>query len=349
MGKFIALLFTGILLICIVTAQNDSVDTIFSKAESITPPQAPSGALVGADRPEMARLLLVNAWNGSTISSVHVLIDVNSSYKTLSYVGPSGVLDLPFPGGTYTMTLKVDDIQTPGGDYYCTETLLLSNATEIRLFPVGSVRGTVRDKEHLVRNARVSFSCSGLYGETTLLQTDAYGSFLAQWLPLGNCTLQTTDGSKVGSVKVMIAEGGLEEVTILLERQVSSSIVIIVVAIFLFLAVVLLLHQSFRRRRIQKRPTLQASSQAKDGAYPKRLGDVAKTLTKKERDIIDIIYKEKEVTQAKIVYSLLLPKTSVIRNLSSLESKGIVAIQKYGKAKRIRLTDWILDKTDKKD
>lgn len=360
MGKslqslIIGLCVIGILSICSTVAANDSsFDKVFSSAEGITPPTAPPGETVGVPNPDIQpiRLLLVNSGNGSTISSVHVIIELNSTYKTLSYVGPSGVLDLPVPKGAYTITLKVDDITTPGGDYYTIETANLVNTTEIRLFLVGSAGGSVRYKETLVRNAQVSFSCSGLYGDTGAVETDDYGTFLAQWLPLGQCTIRATDGKKAGFATVTITSGNLEEVTIVLERDVSSSpYLYIALAICAIFALLFLLHRIMLSRR--KKPGVSKES-AKEKpipkeSYPKRLSDVSKTLSKKERDIIDIIYKEKEVTQAKIVYSLLLPKTTVIRLLSSMEGKGIVTIQKYGKAKKIRLTDWILGKTEKKD
>jgi len=59
---------------------------------------------------------------------------------------------------------------------------------------------------------------------------------------------------------------------------------------------------------------------------------------------LELLRKDGEVTQARIIYSLMIPKTTLVRLLASLEAKQVILIKKYGKAKKIALTDWILEK-----
>ena len=46
------------------------------------------------------------------------------------------------------------------------------------------------------------------------------------------------------------------------------------------------------------------------------------------------------VNQANIIHGAGIPKTTLVRLLSSLEKKKILEVEKFGKSKRVRFTAW---------
>ena len=51
-----------------------------------------------------------------------------------------------------------------------------------------------------------------------------------------------------------------------------------------------------------------------------------------------------EVNQAIIRHNTGIPRTSLSRIMSSLENKNIIKVRKEGKAVKVSLTDWFLEK-----
>ncbi|MFH1916165.1 MAG: hypothetical protein ABIJ21_02780 [Nanoarchaeota archaeon] len=339
----------------VVIAANDtqaSEDAIFSRvSEAINPPLAPGDTLPSALVQEGGRveesypvvLIIMDAGTNQTLGNVHVLIEINNdiNYRTLKYVGENGRLELSLAPSQYTLILKADDIRTPGGDYYAATSLVVSGQTEaaILLLPVGSIRGKVEKKGQLIRNAKVSFSCSGLYGDTLPLETDMFGSFTNQWLPPGTCFIRATDGSEVGSLAVDIVPGELQDIKIELETKLSSTSLFLYILLIAIIVIAVITHFYLKKRK--KNPRIPETKE------PKRIQDVMMTLSPKEKEVITLLIKEGEVTQAKIIYSLMVPKTTLTRILEKLENKHAITIKKYGKSKKICLSDWILEKEKK--
>jgi len=55
-----------------------------------------------------------------------------------------------------------------------------------------------------------------------------------------------------------------------------------------------------------------------------------KNINQRQKQILDILIKEKEVSQNKLLKTLKIPKSSLSRNISSLESKGYIEKKKSG-------------------
>jgi uncharacterized membrane protein len=80
----------------------------------------------------------------------------------------------------------------------------------------------------------------------------------------------------------------------------------------------------------------------------RRSKDILQTLSERERSITEYLMEHGEVYQNKVSHELHIPKTSLVRILSSLEGKKVIEIEKIGKTKKIRLNSWFLGKKDSK-
>jgi len=60
-------------------------------------------------------------------------------------------------------------------------------------------------------------------------------------------------------------------------------------------------------------------------------------LDKDEKKVLEIILREKEIIQRKIVSSTNLSKTKVSRIISRLKERGIIEVEKRGRTNLIKL------------
>jgi len=326
------------------SAENDILES-FSKAVGVAPPGIPSTDDIVI--PGNAVSMILRDSNNNLVTNAHVLVEMSQAdrtIKTLFYVDETGILDLHMDDGVWTLVLKVDILDTQGSDYYVKQTINPVNDanTSITLNPVGSLRGTVYLGESIARNAEVSIECTALYGEKTEKQTDKYGSFNANWLPLGNCKVSAAQAGKVGSATVQITHGGLTETDIMLEKGVSYSGAYYYVLFLIIIALILLVVYYYVKSGRKRQPEL-SKEEPKDKKN-KRLDDILSTLGKKEREVVELLCAKGELSQSYIVHNLVIPKTTLVRMLSGLESKKVVWVKKVGKSKKIGLTDWILEK-----
>ena len=241
----------------------------------------------------------------------------------------------------YLLILKADIVGSPGKDYYG-EARVSANSS-VFLFPIGSVRGEIVNAAgESVRNADVKLSCVTGYGDTEMLKSDDFGSFRADWLPLGSCKIYAMKGKSVGSADIEITHGDLVDVEIVLNKnlEVESYFKIIVgVLIFLLVIIIMIIHFQKNKQLVKKKEIKLDLNQ--------RTKDIMKTLNEKEHQVVSyLLEKDCEVNQANIRYEFRIPKTTLSRLLESLERKKIIIIKKFGKAKKICLTDFFLGKEE---
>ncbi len=126
----------------------------------------------------------------------------------------------------YEAEFKADNLLTRGRDYYGTDTLNVeNNLTEtIFLYPVGSIRGIVKDKyDNVVGFAKLKFECAGSGLVNFPESTDKFGSFLLEYAPVGNCKIFARYKVGVGFVNVNVEKGSLNDVEINLNTPIVSS------------------------------------------------------------------------------------------------------------------------------
>ena len=76
-----------------------------------------------------------------------------------------------------------------------------------------------------------------------------------------------------------------------------------------------------------------------------RAKDVIETLNEKEKKIVNYLLEhENKGVQSSIRHETGIPRTSLARCLKSLQIKKIIEVEKFGKAIKIKLTDWFLEK-----
>jgi hypothetical protein len=97
---------------------------------------------VDASQPNV-HLSLIDARTGAPVSDTLVSMDINGAFFTNSYIGKNNTLDLFLSNGVYTIELRVEDLNTPGKDYYAEEAIYINESLtrEMVLFPVGTVNG----------------------------------------------------------------------------------------------------------------------------------------------------------------------------------------------------------------
>ncbi|MBU0980267.1 MAG: hypothetical protein KJ709_05645 [Nanoarchaeota archaeon] len=353
----------------VLSADKSGVTESFSSDFGIVPPPIPGADPLSEITPFSKPLTvpeviftLKDIDTRSDIMNIHVNVELihpdGHTSRTLMYIEESG-LSLDLEPGTYTMILKVDELGTMGNDYYLKSDRKVETdmAKTIFLFPVGSVRGVVYQDSRAVEGALLKFDCSGSYGETGQRATDSYGSFYADWLPVGSCKVSAIYQGNVGHEQVTIEKGQLHDIEIDLSRKMLTSgyqkaILAIVILAAIIVIIMMLQGRGLigklqnKAKTAKKLETALEEEKKKEKKVIKeniRQNDIIKTLNTKEKSIVNhLLESGPETTQAKITYATSIPKTSLARILQNLEQKKILIVTKFGKAKKVNLTQWFL-------
>jgi len=276
------------------------------------------------------------------IASVTVAKDGQVVSQFRKYLA-SNVVEFDVEEGTYLISMEIDDLETEGKDYYLSEEIDLTHevSTKAYLYRAGSISGTVTDQlDNLISNADLKFECAADYGDQRPEKTDKYGSFSIQYAPVGKCKITAYKNNMVGSETIDLERGQKVDVQISLKQKTATTSFLPYIGIAALLVAILV----FIFLKKNKPKIIKESSKSKS-EVTKRTSDVLKTLKDKERKIVEAIMESgKESTQAKLKSATGIPKTSLSRTLESLAAKKILEVESYGKMKKVRLTDWFLEK-----
>jgi len=325
----------------------DSVEKTFEIGDvfDISPPTVPD------DKERFSLNLILKEYNTKNIiGDIHVNINridlvSKKEINTLQYVDKNGILRLMLKPGSYDITLKIDDLTTSGKDYFIKFAKEVSGNEEqiIYLFPIGSVRGIVYDnKKNIVSSAVIRIDCVGEYGDYEEKNTDDSGSFSFYWLPAGSCKISAISDDEVGYEQIILSKGELKNIEITLNKRLSSkSKIYFGIAIIIFLILIYFILS----KKIKKYYIIKETPKKDASGLTSRQDDIIKTLKEKENDIVDFLLKNNnESASSKIRYGLGIPKTSLSRVLLGLELKNIIKIEKIGKLKKVKLTEWFMGK-----
>lgn len=295
--------------------------------------------------------------SGGLLSDVYVVVEVDgetgTQLNTLSHVGEDGILKLSLSKDIWKVVLKVDELSTPGKDYYIESYFDLDKDTKetLHLFPLGSIVVYVYDdQKRAIAGADVKFECSSNYGETAPAKTDSYGSFVREWIPVGRCSVFAAFEDRMGKKDITIRHGEVEEVEITLTESLlktsTFSAVFIVLLLVSFGTGLYAYKKNYHTKLLTSfQPPQQEAEKPPAPELSRRAKDILETLNPKEREVVNLLIESgEESTQAKLYYSTGIPKTSLSRILQSLENKGIISSEKIGKKKKVKLTDWFLEK-----
>lgn len=347
-----------------VSAQTDttgleSFESIREGVIDVSPPAPPDE--ISEEVPTRFNLYLeLKDYNTKElVNDIHVNIEIyditnKKETKTLQYVDEEGILKFKLYPGDWNIKLKVDKLDTDGKDYFIETNFLVNNnlTQTIYLLPIGSVRGIVYDnKEKAVKNADLKFECSANYGETNQKTTDSFGSFTSYWLPIGSCKISAQHNNEIGSEQVDIQQGTILDTEIRLNKRMASSKLNIYIGILIVL-VLSIIYYLKRNVKLKKTETPKKAEEEKNikedvtkVELSSRTRDLINTLKDKEKVVVDFLLENNyNGSQAKIRNVTGIPKTSLTRLFVSLEAKKIITIEKIGKLKKIKLTEWFLGK-----
>ncbi len=183
---------------------------------------------------------LMNLERGTEISSV-------------KYIDYDGQIDYKLSPGTWKVVLKVDTRKTPAFDYYSEDSISIGdddiNKT-IYAYPVGSISGEVLDsKGSLVANADIDFKCKSDLNLGYPTKSDAFGSFKAEMLPVGECTAFAAYKGLAGSTDTIVQKGNLTSIKIMLDKplQSSNNLLYVLGGALLFIFAALMIYKIFSK------------------------------------------------------------------------------------------------------
>jgi len=199
----------------------------------------------------------------------------------------------------------------------------------------GTVKGVFLYRlDNLVGYAEIKLDCL----EFETFTTDKFGTFSVKNVPPGPCRVYAAYRDGAGFQLVNIETNQ----TIYIELKLDKTIVNIpqprnyllpVLALIILLFIIL--YFKLRKKKVVERKIEAAA----------RVKDILPTLNPKERDVVSFLLANRnKATQAEIRHTTGIPRTSLARVLQSLETKNIIKITKIGKAVKVHLTDWFLEK-----
>jgi uncharacterized membrane protein len=225
-----------------------------------------------------------------------------------------------------------------------------------------------------VSDADLSFECSDSV-KSSPKKTDRFGFFTATYIPEGKCKIFASNANDTESIDVEVKRGSLNEVKIELNKREINKYYLLIALILILFFIFLIINRRKLFGKETKKNKLKAKAVRKKGAKKgsalrdsnsniseikekrdettehqtslksNRSQDIIKTLGGKEKVVIQFLLENNNKSnQATVRHATGLPRTTLARLLSMLESRSIIKIEKHGKAVRVSLTDWFLGK-----
>jgi len=354
--KIITILgFVVLLVPVIVFGANDSKISEFGESLDVGPPLLP-----GQDESIPTVNFLLND-NGRSVSNVHVIVELSNQdtgqIVNSLHFSQSGDFDLKLSAGRWVGTLGIDEASTLGSDFFSNVDLKVSGDRDYTplLVSVGSIQGEVYDENgRVVTGASIKVQCQQyIVGE---VESDDYGVFLAEYIHPGECKISALHNNDVGDTTVEIKGGTVTNADVTLDKQTSQGNVGFLIGAGLVILMFGLLYFGVLNKGKLKgtKPAVEQLESSKEITPEvkkvftnQRIDDVLKTLQGREKAVVTFLLENNtKSTQAKILYGTNIPKTSLMRIFDALAARNILDIQKEGKAKKIKLTNWLLGKEE---
>ncbi len=277
---------------------------------------------------------------GLEIKNAVLSINLNNN-EMIKFLNDNGKIELN-PSKGQILEITADLVETTGKDYYTK--IEYDNEEEIILFPIASVRGIVKDSlDNIVGFAELKCACKPLPKINHPEKTDKFGTF-STIVAAGKCKIYASYKNALGFKEIFLQQGELKDIEIKLDKTIVSvpkkkyaqyGIVALIGAIIF--AVIFAYTQKKTKSLLKKKNEKQNT--------PKRSQDILKTLNSKEKEIVNFLeMNQGKSTQAGIRHNTGIPRTSLSRLINGLENKNIIKVRKEGKAVKISLTDWFMEK-----
>ena len=314
-----------------------------------------SSSVIAQDNRTNVLLTLKDANTNEDVSNAAVYINLDGA-DTDQYV--SDILKLKLEEGQYKAVIRADDLSTPGNDYFKKTDLIVENSLiqGIFLYPVGTVKGIVKDKlDNIVGDAELKFECSPNPEIDYPSKTDKFGGFFVNFVPVGKCKIFASCNEAIGFTEINVSRGSLLDIEINLDKSILPIKRNIFLDIFVLLVIItafILVAAWIFQKKKEHVPAVKKAAEQKHG-MSKRTEDILQTLNERQKKIVNYLleheYKGKryEGIQSDIRREIGVPRTSLARAIESLKIKKILEVEKAGKAVKLKLTDWFLEKEEK--
>ncbi len=222
-----------------------------------------------------------------------------------------------------------------------------------------------------------AFDYSRINGGDSALAGEA-GDFLFRALPAGTCVISSSAGQLAGSSEVQVSPGQVSSASVEVERKAEPEgigwLPILIVCVGALALAAIWLYSKKRggaaqgasgaqkakpRKSARKRVEEGAVAPAKQAPYRKadaqpeeekfnasnpKAAAVLATLSEREREIVKFLFKcNGKALRSQMQHKLLIPKTSLLRNLRSLERKNIVKLIPFGRNLLAEIQDSIFN------
>ncbi len=321
------------------------------------PPMFPTGAYIAglyardaSTGHEIANQLITYYFQEKNNSSIPVTV--------IEQTDANGSLTAYLNAGVWSFLAEADDYGTPGKDFTAVGEINVSRDASFLVYfqEVASVRGEVADEfGNLISNAQLKIECVRVLDKQWLnkekLVSDANGNFMLRFIPTGACRITASLDSKTGFADVNLKRGELKQTRITLKNMVDRgseefnkfNIILILLAILLAATVFFFYFKRAKptaEKAIKPRESA-AKKSVKSGKLTEKKRMVLNALNERERSVAELLLaNEGRMKQAKIARELLMPKTSLLRAVQSLEKRNIVKTTPFGKHKIVEFTDW---------
>lgn len=281
----------------------------------------------------------------------------------------SGRFLLSLGKGAHDIDALLDLPGTPGMDFASTSSFSGDGTSNLTLifYPAGSLSGKVLQQGAIAPTARVRVSCPSNSFDYVRIngvaEVDAgeAGEFMFRALPAGSCTVSASAPSLANSAEFSVLPGQLTAVVVEMKPKALGPDPIPFAAIAIGAIVLLgMAFLAFRQRFFGKTAYAAVSAplrpvRAPDGPLPAKakakekkaaweteetpyslanpkVKAVLSTLTDREAEITKFLLKcGGRAKRSSMQHKLLIPKTSLLRNLRSLERKNIVKLTPFGR------------------
>jgi uncharacterized membrane protein len=331
----------------------------FQSEKDVTPPLLP-----GQEQGVFEITILLKNLKDNLINNSHIIMKLRNSITgdkitNLQYI-QGGISNLKLKPGRWEGTLGIDEATTLGGDFFANLNILVEKDATITptLIPVGNIIGEIYDeKDRLVSGANIRLNCKQyLPSDVT---SDEFGIFFAEYLGLGRCRVIALYNNKIGFSDALVELDKESNIRINLDKQTTGesnvALPIVIILIVIFVVFIGLSNRTSEdiEKKVKKNITEITSKKPlkenkkkrenKNKSNNSRIDDILKTLREREKEIVKFLLENNfESTQSKIIYGTGIPKTTLMRIFDNLAARNIVEVQKIGKAKKVRLTKWIL-------
>jgi uncharacterized membrane protein len=326
----------------------------FSDSASASPPPVPQTgglvalqALLADGMPVVGMPLVITATKADGATTTYRLI-----------TGREGNVLLTLDKGSYVLNCVLDSMATDGADYAATTSLTLPGPQNMSLvfYPAGSVAVTALEGGQVVPDASMHVSCASDWFDLGELngadpRAGAAGDFIFRALPAGPCVVSASTQTSAGSVQVDVGQGKLESVQLELKPKALALSDIALVLAAILAAILLAYYLLFRKKGqpetaaapVKKamketklhKPAPILRAQQKISAFDvngEKARAVLSTLSEREDEIVRFLCASGgKAKRSTMQHKLLIPKTSLLRNLRALERKRIVKLIPFGR------------------